>query len=344
MTSCSPRVSVILPCRNEIAHIGSCISSILDQREPVGGFELLVVDGMSDDGTRDVLAGLQRKDPRVITFDNPCRIVSTGLNIGIQNSRGEIIVRMDAHSEYSPDYIRNCVDVLDETRADNVGGAAKTKNHTYVQKAICAAYECALVVGGARFHLPDYEGYVDTVPYGCWRKELFQRIGLFDEELVRNQDDELNLRTIRSGGKIWQSAMIKSWYYPRRSLIGLFEQYSQYGYWKVRVIQKHRIPASVRHLVPGLFLLMFVLFGIFSMFSKGALVIWLVLITAYAVVNLVASIKSASQSGADILPVLPFVVACYHFGYGYGFLRGLLDFVVFRRRSSIRFSALTRLI
>src|SRR5262249_47183273 len=138
-----------------------------------------------------------------------------------------------------------------ETGADNVGGAMRTRASGFVQEAISLAFHSPFSVGGARFHNVEYQGYVDTVPYGCWRKSKLLDLGLFDEELVRNQDDELNLKIIRRGGKIWQSSLIQSWYQPRTSLWALFCQQAQYGYWKVRVIQKHKLPASWRHVVPA---------------------------------------------------------------------------------------------
>ena len=337
-----PNISIIIPCLNEAEHIEDCIKSVLCQQEPAGGFEVIVADGMSSDGTRELLATLARQDSRLLVVDNPGRIASTGLNAAIQKARGSIIVRMDAHTEYSRDYVRNCVSALEATGADNVGGAARTKTTHYLQSAVSAAYHCPLVVGGARFHNVDYEGYVDTVVYGCWRRSAFERFGYFDEELIRNQDDELNLRIVREGGRIWQSAMIKSWYSPRTSLRSLFKQYAQYGYWKVRVIQKHHLPASWRHLVPGAFVLALGTLGMLALFSLFAFWIWLAVLAAYALLSLAASFSSASRSGWKLLPVLPAVVGCYHFGYGYGFLRGLLDFVIRGRGNITSFGKLTR--
>ena len=241
MASDVPLVSIVIPCRNEAGNIESCLRSVLNQEPVEGGFEVLVVDGMSDDGTRDIIQEMAREeDARVRLLDNPQRFQSFAINLGIKAARGQIIVRMDAHTEYASDYLRLCVQMLRENRADNVGGPARTKADSYMQRAIAAAYHSPFSVGGARFHNVDYEGYVDTVTYGCWYKETLLRLGLFDEELIRSQDDELNLRLIRSGGKIWQSPQIKSWYRPRASLKALFKQYEQYGYWKVRVIQKHK--------------------------------------------------------------------------------------------------------
>src|SRR5919109_4776451 len=282
----APLVSVVIACRNEQAHIEACVRSVLAQRSPTGGFELIVADGMSDDGTRSILRRLAKESRRLRVVDNPHQIVSSGLNTAIRAARGKIIVRMDAHTEYAPDYINQCLAALADTWADNVGGPARTKASNYTQAAVSAAYHSPFAVGGARFHNVDYEGYVDTVTYGCWRREVFDRIGPFDEALVRNQDDEFNLRLTKAGGKIWQSPRIKSWYRPRASLRGLFQQYMQYGYWKVRVIQKHRLPASVRHLVPGLFVGSLSMLAFTSLWWHPAAWGWLGLVGMYGVCNL----------------------------------------------------------
>src|SRR5262249_41370233 len=188
-------------------------------------------------------------------IDNPERIVSTGLNAAIRAAHGDIIVRMDVHTEYASDYVRQCVEVLEETGADNVGGPWIARGETYTARAVAAAFRSPFAVGNARGHDPFYEGPLDTVYLGCWRRDLLLRNQEFDEELVRNQDDEHNLRLTVAGGVVWQSPRIKSWYCPRSSLAGLFRQYFQYGYWKVRVIQKHGRSASLRHIVPVFFVL-----------------------------------------------------------------------------------------
>jgi hypothetical protein len=232
--------------------------------------------------------------------------------------------------------------VLQETGADNIGGPARTKATGYVQSAICAAYHAPFAVGGARFHDIEYEGYVDTVPYGCWPREVFDRIGFFDEELVRNQDDEFNLRLRRAGGKIWQSPCIRSWYSPRASLRALFRQYMQYGYWKVRVIQKHKVPASIRHVAPGCFVLVLIELALASLWWPLAFWSWLALVGTYATCNVAASFLTAARQGWELLLLLPLVFALYHFSYGYGFLCGVWDFVILRREPSRIYTMLTR--
>jgi succinoglycan biosynthesis protein ExoA len=338
----SPSVSVIIPCRNEIDHIGSCLSSIFDQCEVPGGFEVIVADGMSDDGTREILKRLSKEDSRLTVVDNPGGFVSSGLNAALRDARGSIIIRMDAHTSYAPDYIRQCVRVLQETGADNVGGPWVARGKGEVGMAIAAAFKSPFGSGGARGHDPKYSGPVDTVYLGCWHRELFDRIGMFDEELVRNQDDEFNLRLVRSGGKVWQSIAIKSCYHPRESLRHLFKQYLQYGYWKARVLKKHRLPASVRHLVPSVFVLMLALLPLMALFWSHFLWAWLALLGAYLIANISVSIQTAAANGWKLFPLFPCVFAIFHFGYGLGFLKGFADFVVLRRKASQSYSVLTR--
>jgi len=202
----SPIVSVIVPCRNENSHIEACVRSILAQESPAGGFEVIVADGMSDDGTRVILERLKAEDSRLRVIDNAGRIVSCGLNAAIQAAQGKIIIRMDAHTKYARDYIRQSVQVLEETGADKVGGPWVAKGEGFISRAVAAAFQSPFAAGGARGHDSAYEGAVDLVYLGCWRREVFDRVGLFDEGLVRNQDDEfdfrLKLRAEASGNRL----------------------------------------------------------------------------------------------------------------------------------------------
>jgi glycosyltransferase involved in cell wall biosynthesis len=351
-----PTVTAVVPCRNEASHIEACLRSILNQEELPGGFEVIVADGMSNDGTREILQRMEAANPRLHVMDNPSRITPCGMNVAIRAGRGEWLAVMGAHNQYAPDYLRRCLETARESRADNVGGAMVAEGQTYIQRAIAATHHSAFSTGGARWHNPAYEGPADTVFGGFYRRDILDRIGLFDEELVRNQDDELNLRLTRAGGRIWQSPSIKSWYRPRRSLSALFRQYTQYGYWKVRVIQKHKVPASWRHLVPGGFLLALCLLVLLSSLevafqhfcdAPAAVYRWpamglCLLVGAYLVALLTASIQTAKKKGWLLLPVLPVVLGCYHFGYGYGFLHGIWDFHVHRKNPALHFGRLTR--
>lgn len=335
-----PAVSIVMPCRNEARHIEECLASILALDEPEGGFEVVIADGMSNDGTRQKIQAFVDRDPRVRLVDNPDRTTPHALNRAIRAARGEIVVRIDAHTQYHPDYVVQCLSVLNESQADNVGGPALTRAGGYVQRAVAAAYHSRFAVGDSSFHQADYEGPADTVPYGCYRKSRLMEIGLFDEELVRNQDDELNFRLIQAGGTIWQSPRIRSWYTPRGSLPRLFQQYFQYGYWKVRVIQKRGRPASLRHLVPGSFaalLTALILLAPFSLIAQWGLV---GMMGTYGLALIGASALTAARSGAELFPALMLTFPCYHLGYGYGFLVGVWDFVLLRRKG--QYVSLTR--
>ncbi len=358
-----PLVSVILICRCEAGHIRAALGSILAQEPPEGGFEVVVADGMSEDGTREALEEIASCDPRVRVIDNPAKFTAAGLNAAIRSAAGQILVRMDGHTRYAPDYLRQCVAVLRSTGADNVGGPWVAQASGYVGEAIAAAFQSRFAVGGARSHAPQYEGEVDTVYLGCWRKEVFQRFGGFDEALARNQDDEHNLRIIRGGGRVWQSPRIRSWYHSRTSLSGLFRQYLQYGYWKVQVIRKHGKPASLRHLAPGVFVLTLLLLVLVSGLGIAAsiwgpgnqglgaawswvpgagLVLLAALMAAYGLALIVASVQTAWRTKWKFLPVLPLVFCCYHFGYGFGFLKGVLDQAILMRSASASMTGLTR--
>jgi len=327
------RVTVVVACRNEIKHIRNFLDSLLCQDLGEIGWEAIIADGLSEDGTCQALQEYSARYPQLRVIANPGRVVSSGLNAAIRAARGDIIVRMDAHTDYAPDYCRLCVETLEHTGADNVGGPARTRAAGTCARAVAAAYHSPFSTGGARFHDVNYEGWVDTVTYGCWRKATLERIGLFDENLVRNQDDELNLRLVRAGGKIWQNPRIMSWYSPRAKLSALFQQYFQYGFWKVAVIRKHKIPASWRHAVPVLFVLANVLLisGITVAAVTGAqrwltaaASVWSAMIAAYALANLLASAVAASRNGWGTLPFLPAAFLAYHLSYGLGFLVGLI--------------------
>jgi succinoglycan biosynthesis protein ExoA len=338
----SPLVSVILPCRNESGYIEGCLKSILAQELPDGDFEILVADGVSNDGTREFLERFCTENPKVRLLNNPGRIVSTGLNAALREARGQVIVRMDAHTVYASDYIKQCLAVLQQTGADNVGGPMRTTATTYKERAIQSVFHSPFAVGGARSHNPDYDGYVDTVIYGCWKKSVFDRVGDFDEELVRNQDDEHNLRLVRNSGKVYQSPRIKSWYHVRDSFRALLRQYMQYGYWKVLVIRKHYLPASIRHVIPALFVGSLGLLLVLGCFWHPAFYGAAILAGLYGISILLVSLFTAFQTELKLLPLLPIAFACFHLGYGYGFLRGLVDFVIFHNAPHTRFVQLTR--
>jgi glycosyltransferase involved in cell wall biosynthesis len=327
-------VSVIVPCRNEARSIDAFLYSLRKQDLAGVDWEVVIADGMSDDGTRDKLQKICDQDSRIRVIDNPLRIASTGLNAAIRAARNEIILRMDVHTEYKSDYIRRSAELLARSGAASVGGACLARGTNYVGKAIAAAFHSGFAVGGARWHRPTHEGPTDTVHLGCWRREVLEQVGLFDETLVRNQDDELNLRLRRAGGTIWQSPEIVAWYFPRASLSALFRQYFQYGFWRVAVLRKHRVPGAWRQLAPAAFVLANVLIAAGVIFREtvgnGSLLwLWAVagsLDLTYLLASLVAAFITAGRDGWTLFPVLPVVFATYHLSYGVGFVLGIFYF------------------
>lgn len=321
-----------MPCRNEARYIEGFLASVAAQQLDRFDWEVIIVDGMSDDGTREIIDRFCRFNRRFRVIDNPSRVVPSGLNAAIWQARGEIIVRMDVHAEYRSDYVRECVAVLDETRAANVGGAHRPFAGGFRERVFAAAFQSPFAVGGALSHNCSYEGPVDTVIFGCWRKKTLEEIGYFDAGLIRNQDDELNFRIVRSGQKIWQSRRIISWYHPRTSVCQLFQQYFQYGYWKVPVILKHGAPASWRHLVPGAFVAaLLVLTATIALgaaagleqLAAGSSAMLGAVLGLYLLACGGAAAHSALSHGWAVAPFLPVLFAVYHFGYGCGFLLGV---------------------
>lgn len=364
-------VSVIVPCRNECGFIEPFCRSVAGQALPDGWtLEVLVADGLSDDGTRERLADWCLEDPRFTVIDNPGRIVSCGLNQCIARARGDFIVRMDVHTVYADDYIAQCLAAWRRTGADNVGGPWRAQGMAgregTVQRAVAAAFQSRLVAGGALSRDLAYEGEADTVYLGAWPRATFERFGGFDEALVRNQDDEHNLRIHRGGGRIWQSSAIRSVYFPRGSKADVFRQYRQYGYWKPFVMKKHGQAAALRHLIPGAFvgvliaLLGLTLLGMLALqlaqwFAADAValsegLVWatglaagalLGLALLYGTAVLLVSVRIARERGGELLRHLPDVIAAYHVGYGLGSLRGWWDALV-RGRADPAFGRLTR--
>ena len=344
------KISVIVPCRNEKRHIHAFLDSVLAQElDPGCEMEILLADGMSNDGTREALRDYSIAHPEIHVIDNPEGIVSTGLNRAIQAAAGDLIVRMDVHTTYASDYIRECVRAAAESGADNVGGPWVASGRGMMGRAIAAAFRVPFCSGGGKAHDPEYAGEIDTVYLGCWPRAVFDKAGLFDPDLVRNQDDEFNFRLRRSGGKIWQSPRIRSSYTPRASLWALFRQYLQYGFWKVAVIRKHRALASWRHLAP----LMFVLANIFLLavaafpgpLRPWAMSAWGALLVVYFAGAVAAAIGACRRDGWDLLPLLPIVFLAYHVSYGLGFLLGSFYFPLAgsgRNRPATVFTRLTR--
>ena len=323
-----PMVSVILPVRNEVVYIARSLHSILMQDYPAQRLEILVVDGQSRDGSREVvqrMADQQKRFP-IYLFDNPKLITPAALNIGICHARGEIIIRVDGHCEIKSDYVRRCVEHLQREAVDGVGGAIVTVGDTYLARAIADATSSSFGVGNSLFRLRRVaQVFSDSVPFPAYRRDIFKHVGFFDEEMLCNEDDEFNYRVREMGGRILLTMDIHSHYFCRESLSALSVQYFRFGLWKIRVMQKHPRQMSLRQFVPPLFVLALfgsILLALFPLSRSLSLVIPLV----YIFTNLLASLYTAIRYDLQTLPVLPFVFVTIHLSYGLGFLAGLIKF------------------
>jgi succinoglycan biosynthesis protein ExoA len=325
-----PLISIIMPVRNEAAFIARSLDVLFAQDYPAELMEFLIGDGMSSDNTRSIIAHFTDLHPevKIQILDNPSQIVPTAMNLALRRAKGDIIIRVDGHTIIAPDYVRQCVEALQRTNADNVGGKMNAIGKNPFGKAVALATSTPFGVGGARFHYSDTEERVDTVYMGAWPRRIFEKIGLFDEELVRNQDDEFNYRLREHGGKILLCPQIKSEYSVRSTPRALWRQYYQYGFWKVRVLQKHPRQMSLRQFVPPSFVA--ALFGsvflLFLPFPSFILYPLSFVPLAYFVANVFASLYTASKRDWQSLSYLPFIFAILHISYGLGFLVGLLKF------------------
>jgi glycosyltransferase involved in cell wall biosynthesis len=332
-----PRVTVIVPCRNEERYLAACLDSILAGTYPHDRLEILVVDGHSDDRTPQIAAAYAAVHACVRLLDNPRRIVPTALNIGIAAATGDVISRMDAHVVYPPDYLTRLIAALRDTEADNVGGRILTApaNGSPLARAIAVALAHPLGVGNSYFRIGTAERrWVDTVAFGCYRRDVFRRVGVFDEELVRNQDDEFNHRLIAAGGRILLLPDVTATYYARASRRDVARMYYQYGYFKPLAARKLGRVMTVRQLVPPVFVTSLVGGAALAILWPPAAVLWGALLATYAAAVIGASARVIRTHGVRCAFALLTVFPILHLSYGFGFLRGLWNMVGGGRRSA----------
>ncbi len=321
-----PMVSVIIPMKNEEQHIARCLESVVDQDYPMSLMEVLVIDGMSQDSSRKIVTDFAKRYSFIELLHNSKQATTSALNMGINQSKGTIIIRVDAHCSIEEDYISCCVNALQQTGAENVGGLMRPTGTTFMEKTIAFAICSPFGIGSGRFHYCEKEMFVDTVYLGAYPREALERVGLYDEKAHYGEDDELNYRLIKSGGKIFLTPRIRSRYYPRSSLSALWRQYYNYGSGKARTARKHGRPASWRHLVPPVFVLSVIvsllLFAVNPPFG------WLIagICGSYVVSAILVSATICFREGWKYFPVLPLVFATIHLSYGIGFLVGILRF------------------
>ena len=318
-----PRVTIAMPSYNEEHYIEACIRSVQAQDYPRELIEILIADGRSSDRTREILAELAVEDPRIRVVDNPDRLQAPGLNRLVQEARGEIIVRMDVHCEYAPDYVRKCVEVLARTGADNVGGAQRAKARTAFQRALCAALESPLGVGGARYRSATAEGFVDTVFLGAFRRRVFETVGLWDPGAITNEDAELNQRIIAAGGKLFLSPEIKVHYFPRPSFKTLAQQYFKYGRGRARTLLKHGGFPTLRPLVP----FMLVMGGSAMVVLPPLWPVAPLAFAGYALACGIEAVRVGSHDGIAEVPTVAGIFPVLHVAHGIGFASGLLHYL-----------------
>lgn len=329
-----PKVSIVIPCRNEEDYIVKCLDAICNQSYGMENIEVFVCDGYSDDKTIPLVKAYCERYENIHLVMNEKKAAPSGMNLGIKASTGDIIIIFGAHSYMDKDYVKNSVEKLQSTEAACVGGKINSISENQSAEVISKAMSSPFGVGNALFRYSEEEMYVDTVAFGAYKREVLDDVGLFDEELVRNQDDELNYRITKRGYKILLSPAIKSSYYTRGSFKKLWRQYFQYGFWKVRVIQKHKKPASIRHLVPIIFVLSLIgglIGGIFSPIIRWGLALELLLYLALAT-NFAFKVSSDKLSDVPRIILSFFILHC---SYGLGFLEGIFKFYIVKGKTGV---------
>lgn len=326
-----PFISVVMPIYNEEKYISQCIESLLKQDYPKDKMEWIFVDGCSTDNTVSILNDYQNKNPGLIkVFNNPNKTVPYAMNIGIKNSVGKFIIRLDAHAEYADDYFSKCVYYLQTTDADNVGGVIETKSVGNVGEAIAAVVSSKFGVGNSQFRTNGEDGYVDTVPFGAFRREVFEKYGMYDERLTRNQDNEMNFRIRSNGGKIFLSNDIKLAYYSRNTIKGILKMAFQNGMWNVITMKLCPGSMGVRHFVPLAFLLSLIFMPILSAFVPVFWWLFLAEILLYSALNVVCSLNNQNGTGKTHFFLKLIIFPLFHICYGAGSLFGIFKLHKFK--------------
>lgn len=315
-------VSVVMPVYNEEKYMEKCMDSLLMQDYPIENMEWIFIDGGSKDKTVEILEGYREKYPKLIKiFNNPDKIVSYAMNIGIEVSCGKYIVRLDAHADYAMDYISKCVYYLENTDAENVGGIAETKADGFMGNAIAKMLSSKFGVGNSQFRTNGESGYVDTVPFGAFRREVFEKYGGYDVRLVRNQDNEMNFRIRKNGGKIYLANDIQFSYYCRDSIKGISDMARKNGMWNI--ITMKLCPGSMgwRHFIPFLFVTSVLGLGILGLLHFAFWMLLSLELTLYFLLDVLFSARQATTVKEFLALVILFPI--FHVAYGVGSMIGI---------------------
>jgi len=334
-----PLVSVIIPCHNEEKFITRCLDSVIAQEYPKDKLEVLVVDGMSKDGTHGIVEDYIRKYSYIRLLDNPKTITPCGLNLGIRNATGELILWMSAHNEYEKEYVQKCIKYMKRYDADAVGGIIKPipRNNSFIGKSICIAISHPFGVGNSAFKVGSKQPkWVDTAFGVCYKKEIFGKIGFFNEELVRGQDMEFSMRLKKAGLRTLLVPEIISYYYARSDLKSFVERNFVNGLWAILPFRyTNIIPISLRHLVPLLFVLSLTTFGLLTFVSSLSSSILLLMVGSYFLLNIYFSVKIAiKEKDLGLLFVMPIIFVTLHFSYGLGSLYGVIKLLLPKQRET----------
>jgi cellulose synthase/poly-beta-1,6-N-acetylglucosamine synthase-like glycosyltransferase len=322
-------VSIIIPSRNEQNFIGKCLDSVIAQSYGKDLMEVLVVDGMSGDKTREIVGDYCRRYPFVRLIDNPQRATPYAFNIGIAQAKGDFIMILSSHSECGEDFVLNGVAHLSSTADDVVGGPIITLPgaDTFVARGIALITSHPFGVGNSKFRTTNRKGYVDTVPFGIYRRDVFRKVGGFNEKLARNQDNEMSDRIIKSGGRIYFTPDLTATYYNQPTVSGLVRQAVKTGMWNIITLKISKTALSWRHFVPLIFVVTLLAFALLAPFHESAAVLLLVLLGSYGGAAVVSSFQIGLRSGMRYVWFLPLLFFLYHVSYGIGSLRGLIRLI-----------------
>ena len=316
-----PFVTVMMPVRNEAAFIERSLGAVLAQDYPADRMEILVADGRSDDDTLAVIRRIDT-DQRVRILDNPDIIQAAGLNRMIEQARGEYLIRVDGHTIIAPNYVRECVRLLQETGAANVGGPMNPVGETHTGRAIAAATRSPFAVPSA-FHVSSRAQFTDTVYMGAWPRQVLIELGGY-KNLRANEDYELNVRIRQRGGRIYFSPTLQSLYYGRQTLPALWKQYYLYGRSKVKTLRLHPRSLRPRQIAAPLFVAGLVLGPIVSLFVPPLSFLYLASVGVYMLINVFFSARQAQKHGWELFPLLPVVFLTIHIAWGAGFWSEIL--------------------
>lgn len=334
-------VVVSIPCFNEEKYIFKCLNSIVNSSYPKGLLDVYVVDGMSTDNTVSIINEFTSKYSYIHLLTNVKRITPVSINMGLKAKNADVKILLGAHSEIDSDFITNSVSNLhDIIDAGCVGGIIYNVNENKVANLVAIAMSSPFGVGNARFRTGGKDGYVDTVAFGAYRKTVFDEIGYFDEDLVRNQDDEFNYRLIKAGYKIWFTNTIQSKYYVRSSFKKLSKQYYQYGYWKVFVSKRYNNLTSWRQLAPPVMVLTLISLALVSILSVLVFQLFVFTFSFYLLTGLLIGIRKTKNLKSSLGVLMVFLIL--HFSYGLGYLKGIFDFIILNKKPTDKAKEISR--